>query len=82
MRKIVHVIPGLIFFAVTFVACFDEKDFKVDRLTLSDLTPTLHLPLVDDTIRLDVSSDYNVLYDDDGVGYLHFPIEQDILPPV
>jgi hypothetical protein len=64
------------------VACFDEKDFKFDKFTISDLDPTLYIPLVNDTVRLDVSGDYNVLYDKEGVGYLHFDIEDDILPPV
>ncbi|MDR3180424.1 MAG: hypothetical protein LBT61_00650, partial [Prevotellaceae bacterium] len=82
MKKILHVIVGLICCAVTFVACFDQKDFEFDKFTVSDLDPTLYIPLVNDTIRLDASNDYNVLYDDEGVGYLYFDIEDNILPPV
>jgi hypothetical protein len=82
MRKILYVILGLICCTVTFIACFDEKDFKFDKFTISDLDPTLYIPLVNDTIRLDASNDYNVLYDEEGVGYLHFAIEDNILPPV
>jgi hypothetical protein len=82
MRKITLVISGLILFTVGFVACFDEKDYKFDKFTISDLDPTLYLPLVDDTVRLDASNNYNVLYDANGMGYLHFAIENDILPPV
>ena len=82
MKKVVYIVVGLMCVAVTFVACFDAKDFEFDKFTVSDLTPTLYLPLVDDTIRLDASGDYNVLYDEEGVGYLHFDIEDDILPPV
>ena len=82
MRKILYIILGLICCTVTFIACFDEKDFKFDKFTISDLDPTLYIPLVNDTIRLDASNDYNVLYDEEGVGYLHFAIEDNILPPV
>jgi hypothetical protein len=83
MRKIVLVTSGLIFFAVAFVACFDEKDFEFDKLTLRDLEPTLHLPLVDDTIRLSADNDYNVFYDDEtGLGYLSFDINETIMPDV
>jgi hypothetical protein len=82
IRKILHVIPGLIFFAITFISCFDEKDFELDKLTITDLEPTLYLPLLNDTIRLDASNDYNVLYDANGVGYLRFAIDDDIFPPL
>jgi hypothetical protein len=83
MRKIVLIISELIFFAVAFIACFDEKDFEFDKFTLKNLEPTLHLPLVNDTIRLSANNDYNVFYDKDGVGYLSFPVESDgIIPDV
>jgi hypothetical protein len=62
-------------------ACFDSKDFEFDKFTISDLEPTLYLPLVNDTVRLDVNNDYNVLYDEEGRGYLHFAIgNNNILP--
>jgi hypothetical protein len=81
MKKIVRILLGLTIVVFAFVACFDEKDFEFDKITISDLEPTLYLPLVNDTIRLDASGDYNVLYED-GIGFLHFEIENDILPSV
>jgi hypothetical protein len=80
MRKITLVTLGLIFFAAVFVACFDEKDFEFDKFTLRNLEPTLHIPLVDDTIRLSANNDYNVFYDEAGVGYLSFDINESIMP--
>ena len=82
MKKILYFVTGLIFIGSAFVACFDEKDFKFDKFTISDLDPTLYVPLVNDTIRLDANNDYNVLYDEEGVGYLYFDITENILPPV
>jgi hypothetical protein len=82
MRKIALIISGLIFLAAALAACFDKKDFEFDKFTVSDLEPTLYLPLLNDTIRLDASGDYNVLYDENGMGYLHFDVGNDILPPV
>ncbi|MDR2449280.1 MAG: hypothetical protein LBD52_04895 [Prevotellaceae bacterium] len=82
MRKILHFIAGLVLAGSALVACFDAKDFEFEKFTLSDLAPTLYIPLVNDTVRLDVSGDYNVLYDKEGMGYLHFDIENNILPPV
>jgi hypothetical protein len=81
MRKIALVISGLIVLATALVACFDKKDFEFDRFTISDLNPTLYLPLLNDTIRLDGSGDYDVRYDEAGQGYLHFALDNDILPP-
>jgi hypothetical protein len=80
MRKIIYVLLGLTCGALALASCYDGKDFEFDKFTTSDLEPTLYIPLLNDTIRLDARNDYNILYDETGTGYLHFAIDRDILP--
>jgi hypothetical protein len=65
------------------VACFDEKDFALDKISFKDIEPEFHLPVLNDTMRLGTSYQ-NILYDEHGIAYLSFAIENNehIIPDI
>ncbi|MDR3185034.1 MAG: hypothetical protein LBT49_06495 [Prevotellaceae bacterium] len=80
MKKTVSLITGLILAGSALTGCFDEKDFDLSKLSLKGLDPEFYLPLLNDTVRLSVKNSYNIHYDNDGVGYLRFPVNKGFVP--
>ncbi len=75
-RKILMFLLSL-FLCVSVISCFDQKDFELDKLSTSDITPLLHIPLFKDSLYMEAGT--NIKYVGDTAAF-YFKIDEIALP--
>jgi len=79
-KRLLGVVVLLVTAPVLFTACFDSKDFDFNKFKVSNLHPTLYVPLLRDTVDI-LSVDIDGLYfDTDGQAYFEHTIDEIEIP--
>ncbi|MDR0728890.1 MAG: hypothetical protein LBF19_02030 [Prevotellaceae bacterium] len=62
------------------IACYDEDDFKFDNLKFDNLNPTLHLPLLSDTLYVADALESDHIQFIDGLAYFVYDLGEIDMP--
>ncbi|MDR2361473.1 MAG: hypothetical protein LBD91_01955 [Prevotellaceae bacterium] len=78
-----HLTNGLLYTTTLLcIACYDENDFKFENLQYDNLHPTLHLPLLSDTLSITDALDGGNIQFIDALAYFVYDLGEINMPDV
>jgi hypothetical protein len=78
MKKAQYVLLGSVILSMILISCLDTKDFDLDKFSTNNITPTLYVPILNDTLKLNENE--NIEYDENGQACFYFNLDNIDLP--